>query len=684
MKVSVIIPVYNAEKYLAECLDSIVCQTLSDIEIICVNDGSSDNSLSLLEAYSRKDNRFKIINQENSGPGVARNTGINVASGEYIFFVDSDDTIFPETLEKMYNKASSLDLDICVCRSYEYNIKTQNQSLIPLGAQLPKEDVFSSSDISDSIFLLFGGWPWDKLYKSSLIKDNNISFPNLKNSEDTYFVYKSLILSNRISLLNDFLILHKMNITISVSKTRESDCDAFIKSMDLLRQDLLASNKWDIFKKCFVSYFMIFALWHLQTISESLKDTLLKSVKNYIQKLKIKKTDFVDKYSYSIFISLQKSENYKHFEKLMNNFNSFWERIFSVKNSKNSNHKVITILGLRIKIRKPEKENIKILIALHKPALLPKGKYFLPVHVGRDIAQQKSKDGIIKKKDLSWLLQNTVGDNTGDNISSLNRYYNECSALYWAWKNYDKIGNPDYIGLNHYRRYFCFNDGYFDSYHQSDYEKGLCFIPENRLTSKVCHKVGLTDKSIEKVCKNAEIIVTRDARLDIAYQSKKTNLRGDYETSLSGCKVKDFDLMINIVLKKYPQYTDVINKKINGYEKSLYQLIIMKREIFFEYCSFLFAVLEEINNKVDFSDYTINGQRTLGYLAEILLSIYIWDVEEKYKYKISKYGTLFIQNTDLNKPILKSIFAVENSLDKRHKVVTVLGLKFKFKRGKNK
>ena len=100
MKVSVIIPVYNAEKYLAECLDSIVCQTLSDIEIICVNDGSSDNSLSLLEAYSRKDNRFKIINQENSGPGVARNTGINVASGEYIFFVDSDDTIFPETLEK--------------------------------------------------------------------------------------------------------------------------------------------------------------------------------------------------------------------------------------------------------------------------------------------------------------------------------------------------------------------------------------------------------------------------------------------------------------------------------------------------------------------------------------------------------------------------------------------------------
>ena len=142
--------------------------------------------------------------------------------------------------------------------------------------------------------------------------------------------------------------------------------------------------------------------------------------------------------------------------------------------------------------------------------------------------------------------------------------------------------------------------------------------------------------------------------------------------------------MINIVLKKYPQYTDVINKKINGYEKSLYQLIIMKREIFFEYCSFLFTVLEEINNKVDFSDYTINGQRTLGYLAEILLSIYIWDVEEKHKYKISKYGTLFIQNTDLNKPILKSIFAVENSLDKRHKVVTVLGLKFKFKRGKNK
>lgn len=684
MKVSVIIPVYNAEKYLVECLDSIVHQTLSDIEIICVNDGSADNSLSILEFYSQKDSRIKIINQKNSGPGVARNTGINSAKGEYIFFVDSDDTIFPETLEKMYNKASLLDLDICVCRSYEYNIETKTQSLIPLGTKLPLKEVFSSLDVNESIFLLFGGWPWDKLYRTALIKDNNIAFPNLKNSEDTYFVYIALILSNRISILKDFLIMHKMNISTSVSKTRESDFDAFIKSMDLLRQDLLKFNKWNLFKKGFISYFMTFANWHLQTISIDLKDLLLNSVKEYIQKLEVKKTDFVDKYSCSIFTILQKSKDYNHFEKLMNNYNSFLERIFSVKNSKNSNHKVITIFGVRIKIRKPKRENIKILIALHKPALLPKGKYFIPVHVGRDIAQQKSKDGVIKKKDLSWLLRNTVGDNTGDNISSLNRYYNECSALYWAWKNYDKIGNPDYIGLNHYRRYFCFNDEYFDSYHQSDYEKGLCFIPENRLTKKVCHKAGLTDKNIEKVCENADIIVTRDARLDIAYQSKKTNLRGDYETSLSGCKVKDFDLMIDIVLKKYPQYADVINKKINGYEKSLYQLIIMKREIFFEYCFFLFDVLEEINNKVDFSEYTINGQRTLGYLAEILLSIYIWQVEEKHKYKISKYGTLFIQNTELNRPILKSIFAVENSLDKRHKVVTVLGLKLKFKREKNK
>ena len=100
---------------------------------------------------------------------------------------------------------------------------------------------------------------------------------------------------------------------------------------------------------------------------------------------------------------------------------------------------------------------IKILIAYHKLDWILKDEIYTPIHVGRAIFHQKSKDGIIKKEDEDKILSLMIGDDTGENISKENRFFNEMTALYWAWKNYEKLGNPDYIGLEHYRRHFIFN-----------------------------------------------------------------------------------------------------------------------------------------------------------------------------------------------------------------------------------
>ena len=105
--------------------------------------------------------------------------------------------------------------------------------------------------------------------------------------------------------------------------------------------------------------------------------------------------------------------------------------------------------------------NIKILMATHRAFLIPEGEVFVPIHVGRAVAKTNSKDGHINEKEFNWLLENTIGDDTGDNISEKNRYYCEISAIYWAWKNYEKLGTPDYIGLSQYRRFFCFDHEYF-------------------------------------------------------------------------------------------------------------------------------------------------------------------------------------------------------------------------------
>ena len=124
VKVSVIVPVYNVEKYLKDCLDSVVNQTLEDIEIICVNDGSTDNSLAILEEYAEKDSRIKIITQENKGLGGARNTGLYHANGEYISFIDSDDWIELNTFEELYNMSKNLDLDMLMFQMKVFNIET--------------------------------------------------------------------------------------------------------------------------------------------------------------------------------------------------------------------------------------------------------------------------------------------------------------------------------------------------------------------------------------------------------------------------------------------------------------------------------------------------------------------------------------------------------------------------------
>ena len=121
VKVSVIVPVFNTEKYLKKCVDSILNQSLKNIEIIFIDDGSNDNSLGILEEYAKIDKRIKIISKLNEGQGVARNIGIKSAIGEYIAFVDSDDFIQINMLEKLYSYSKNKNLDICMCKVSTYD-----------------------------------------------------------------------------------------------------------------------------------------------------------------------------------------------------------------------------------------------------------------------------------------------------------------------------------------------------------------------------------------------------------------------------------------------------------------------------------------------------------------------------------------------------------------------------------
>ena len=175
--VSVIIPVYNVEIYLEEMLEGIREQTLSDIEIICVDDGSTDSSAEIIKKQAQKDTRIKYIYQQNQGGGAARNTGIDAAKGKYLICLDADDIYEQNMLELLYNQAEKADADITICEYISLNMQTGHLS--PHKGirfeNIPHKEVFSRKDSPDILQAANPG-PTNKLYNRAFVKDNNLKY----------------------------------------------------------------------------------------------------------------------------------------------------------------------------------------------------------------------------------------------------------------------------------------------------------------------------------------------------------------------------------------------------------------------------------------------------------------------------------------------------------------------------
>ena len=191
--ISIIVPVYNAELFLERCLGSLLGQTLKDIEIICIDDKSSDGSLKILREYEKKDSRIKVVAQEkNSGVAVARNTGLAVAAGEYIGFVDSDDFVVLDFYEKLYDRATSTDADI---------VKGEARVVDYGGKEAPFGPSFADIKKNRANFVYTF---WSAIYRHDFLTKNKLDFPvGVIVAQDTVFLAKAVILANKIELVED-------------------------------------------------------------------------------------------------------------------------------------------------------------------------------------------------------------------------------------------------------------------------------------------------------------------------------------------------------------------------------------------------------------------------------------------------------------------------------------------------
>lgn len=270
VKVSVIIPVYNGGLAFAKCLDDLIHQTLKEIEIICVNDGSTDRETGeILDRYARWDQRVKVFYQENQGAAVARNRGLSKASGKYLSFLDADDFFEPDMLEKAYLAAEANQAEISIFRGDRYDDSRREYLSMAYALRkelLPSSNPFNYKDVKDHVFTFIVGWAWDKLYLRDFVLRENLQFQKTRTSNDLLFVFSSIVKAERIYALDDLLIHHRINVRDSLSVTREKSWNCFFIAAKALYEELVRMGIYEEVKRAYLSWLLHFSFWNLDTI----------------------------------------------------------------------------------------------------------------------------------------------------------------------------------------------------------------------------------------------------------------------------------------------------------------------------------------------------------------------------------------------------------------------------------
>ena len=258
--------------------------------------------------------------------------------------------------------------------------------------------------------------------------------------------------------------------------------------------------------------------------------------------------------------------------------------------------------------------NVKLLICYHKPDKLFKDDILTPIHVGR--AQAKASGN----KNLPWLTENMIGDDTGDNISDKNYCYNELTAPYWAWKNYGELGNPDYIGLMHYRRHFIFNES-----------RDMGVVDYEGMNDYYADSIDYSRENVEKLLKDKDIVY---------YKGRVDNI---YKHYCENHKKEDLDLALDILAELYPDYAQTARKYVQGDTGCFCNMAIFSKEMFFEYCEWLFPILERFFNQVDMSEKRF-------FISERLTGIFIAKKISEGK-RVSSIASTFV-HTEYRIPVV--------------------------------
>lgn len=239
--ISVIIPVYNAENYVKDCLDAICRQDLEDIEIICVDDGSTDGSLEILKEYEKSCRGMLVLRQENQGAGAARNLGLEKASGEYVHFLDADDYVADNAYQVMYEKASEYKADVVKTKAYGVDAETGETVRhkwydLSSVSKHKFNRVVRFEEMPDDFARNVGVVPWNGIYRREFLLENGIRFNSLVCVNDRSFYHHAIVKAQRILLLPERTVYHRTNISTSLVGRRAQFFECHFQSYHIIEE----------------------------------------------------------------------------------------------------------------------------------------------------------------------------------------------------------------------------------------------------------------------------------------------------------------------------------------------------------------------------------------------------------------------------------------------------------------
>ena len=381
-KISIIMPTYNVQDYLPAAMESVINQTFSDIEIICINDGSTDNSLQILEDYARKDNRIKIIDQQNQGVSAARNKGIENANGEYIMFLDPDDTYDLTLCEKVVHKIDAETPDIVM---WGHNIvingevKRHNCYIKDLTI-LTKKNTTLIEQLKIQVYI------WDKAFKRSFIKDNKINFPiGINNAEDLVFCLTSYYCKPKYSFIQESLVNYCDGRDEAATKKFEKDIKNDFEAYKFLFNTKIYQNQNNRIKIVSTNHFLGGSIFYWRTVKDKkIKNQYAEDIERFLEFVRCQ---------FNIFELFQMT-NYKKLKHLLFKYRhkKFFD-LFDIRTTETE--KDFVVFGQKLHIRRKSKKykisqentfrpNTNIVMLLDE-------KYFFCTYVAL-LSMKKTKD----------------------------------------------------------------------------------------------------------------------------------------------------------------------------------------------------------------------------------------------------------------------------------------------------